>query len=182
MFSTSNFINPSNSATLLPHGLSNPDQFTFRKLYVDYSSTLLKIIYKIVKHDEEAEDLLQETFMKIFNNFYLYDASRATIYTWMAKIARNMALDHIKSASIKNNSKNIDLFHAENVCVNYNVETIGLKKLVFGLTVAQKEIIDLMYFHGFTQAQVAEELNIPLGTVKTKARAAILILRKFFAN
>jgi RNA polymerase sigma factor (sigma-70 family) len=154
-------------------------------LYDNYSSALYGVILRIVLNEELAEDVLQEAFVKIWNSFPQFDTAKGKLFTWIVNIARNLAIDKVRSRDFINSSKNQDIdkiasfVEMENQ-ENYNPELIGLKEMVNKLIPDQKKIIDLLYFGGYTQAEVAEELNIPLGTVKTRARMALINLREMF--
>jgi RNA polymerase sigma-70 factor (ECF subfamily) len=154
-------------------------------LYDMYSSSLYGIIYRIVQHEEIAEDLLQETFVKIWNSFSSFDSTKGRLFTWMVNVARNLSIDKIRSKDFRNNSKNQDLentvnFIDEQQNTALNPDILGVKELVQKLKPEQKSILDLVYFRGYTHVEAAEELGIPLGTVKTRMRMAIITLRKFF--
>lgn len=154
-------------------------------LYDMYSASLYGVIYRIVQHEEIAEDLLQDTFVKIWNSFPLYDSSKGRLFTWMVNIARNLSIDKIRSKDFRNSSKNQDLENTVNVIDDQNStainpDIVGVKELVQQLKPDQKSILDLIYFRGYTHVEAAEELGIPLGTVKTRMRMAIITLRKFF--
>jgi RNA polymerase sigma-70 factor (ECF subfamily) len=103
----------------------------------------------------------------------------------MVNIARNLSIDKIRSKDFKNQSKNQEL---ENNVLSideqrntvYQPELLGIKELVSTLKPEQKSILDLIYFKGYTHVEAAEELGIPLGTIKTRLRMAILQLRKYF--
>ena len=150
-----------------------------------YSSSLYGIIFRIVQHEEIAEDLLQDTFVRIWNSFSSYDSSKGRLFTWMVNVARNISIDKTRSKDFRNSSKTEDI---ENNVLSLemqssntlNPETMGLKELVAKLKPEQKIVLDLVYFRGFTHAEVSEELEIPLGTVKTRLRNAIISLRKVF--
>lgn len=155
----------------------------FEYLYDNYSPALLGVIYNVLRNEEASNDALQEVFVKIWNNIHNYDPSKAKLYTWMLNIARNHAIDKLRSKAMKTdrelrNDKNF-VSH-----INGNVSTfvdgIGLQKLIDGLDIEQRQIIDYIYFQGYTQSEVAEELNIPLGTVKSRVRLAVNKLRKHF--
>jgi RNA polymerase sigma factor (sigma-70 family) len=154
-------------------------------LYDHYSRALYGVIIQVVQTEELAEDVMQETFLKIWNNFSMFDDTKGRLYTWIVNIARNLAIDKIRSKDFRNNSKNQEL--ENNVPVidrfkntAYNPEVMGIKELVNNLRPEQQQIVDLIYFQGFTHSEVAEKLQIPLGTVKTRLRMSIMILRKFF--
>lgn len=154
-------------------------------LYDHYKAALYGVLYRIVPDEDEALDLLQDTFVKIWKNFDQYDPTKGRLYTWMVNVARNLAIDKLRSKDFNNNSKNQPIDNVVNVLdssKNYSInpDTIGLKEMMAKLSPEQISIIDLLYYQGYTQVEVAEELNIPLGTVKTRARLAISILRKEF--
>jgi RNA polymerase sigma-70 factor (ECF subfamily) len=165
--------------------LRNKEKAGAEALYDMYSSSLYGIIFRIVQHEEIAEDLLQDTFVRIWNSFSSYDASKGRLFTWMVNIARNISIDKTRSKDFRNSSKTEDIennvlsleMRADNTL---NPETMGLKELVAKLKPEQKIILDMVYFRGFTHAEVSEELEIPLGTVKTRLRNAIISLRKVF--
>jgi RNA polymerase sigma factor (sigma-70 family) len=169
----------------LVYSIKSGDQKTMSTLYTMYSPALLGIILRIIKFDEIAEDVLQETFVKIWKSIDQYQESKGKLFTWMARLAKNTAIDHLRGRGYINSRKNSDLDEVfveadkSNQMV-YNPETIGLRKLTMNLCAPQKAILDLIYFQGYSQSEVAEELNIPLGTVKTRLRMAITTLRKYF--
>lgn len=168
----------------LINDLKLTDMRAFSFLYQQYSSALLSIILKIVKSRETAEDVLQETFTKVASRINQYDETKGRLFTWMARIARNKALDQIKARGSANSSKNIkieemDLVEMNYVCY-YNPDTIGIGQLTTTLNPFQKEVLDLVYFQGYSHAETAKILNIPIGTVKTRIRISILTLRKYF--
>jgi RNA polymerase sigma factor (sigma-70 family) len=166
-------------------GLLAGNTSSLDKLYDSYSAALLGIISKIVKHDDVAEDVLQETFLKIWTSIPQYDPARGRLFTWMARLAKNKSIDHLRSRAEINSQRNedIDLLSPEvNQLhqIQYNPEHIGLKQLMSVLAPAQLLVLDLVYFQGYTQSEAALELNIPVGTVKTRIRIAIKTLRTFF--
>lgn len=165
--------------------LRQKDKLGAEALYDMYSSSLYGIIYRIVQHEEIAEDLLQETFVKIWNSFSSFDSSKGRLFTWMVNVARNLSIDKLRSKDFRNNSKNQDIennvnFIDEQRNTAINPDILGVKELVQKLKPEQKSILDLVYFRGYTHVEAAEELGIPLGTVKTRMRMAIITLRKFF--
>lgn len=171
--------------TELVYLLKIKDLNALEYLYEHYSKALYTIILRIVHKEEIAEEILQEAFLKIWNNFLLFDTNKGRLFTWLISIARNLAIDYKRSKTAANEAQNQEL--ESNVIlidtrdhIFYNPDTIGLKELVQELKTEQQEIIELIYFQGFTHAEAAEKLNIPLGTVKTRLRMAIMILRNYF--
>ena len=163
--------------------LLSKDKKSFGVLYDSYSNALFGIIFRIVQNDELAEDILQEVFIKIWNNSHTYDSKKSRLFTWMLNIARNSSIDYMRSKQGKVDKKNFSIDLVKNIYekpsnLNQINDYIGIKKLVDELKPDQKEIIDLAFFEGYTHPEIAEKLQIPLGTVKTKCRSAITILRK----
>ena len=163
--------------------LKSGDKSSFSYLYDNYSGALYSIIFKMVSNQELAEDILQETFVKIWNNFSAYDSSRGRLFTWMLNIARNLTIDTIRSKSYKKQSKiqrsEIAVNNtANNVNENDKFDALGIRNQLQSLKGDQRQIIDLCYFEGLTQDEVSKKLGIPLGTVKTRMRTAISVLRK----
>ena len=159
----------------------------FSNLYHNYAPALLGIISRIVNCRESSEDVLQETFIKISRSISSYDPDKSRLFTWMAKLAKNTAIDQLRSRGHRDRNKCDDLNeivekvdHRHNA--SYNPDTIGIKQLTHVLTPAQKQILDLVYFQGYTHTEAAEELGIPVGTIKTRIRNAILTLRQYFNN
>jgi RNA polymerase sigma factor (sigma-70 family) len=156
-----------------------------RYLYDKYAAALYGVIYRIVPSPEVAEEILQETFIKVWQKINSFDNTKGRLYTWMLNIARNQAIDKTRSTDFKNTeqTQNTDFYvSATNAAGDeeINPEHIGLKEIVGTLRREQKELIDLIYFMGFTQAEAAAKLRMPLGTVKTRVRSAIIELRKLF--
>lgn len=167
--------------------LKSGDESAFAYLYDHYSGALYTVILRMSGDKQLSEDLLQEAFVKIWNNFSAYDESRGRLFTWMLNIARNLTIDNFRSKDYKKQSK---IQKIDNI-VNYNrnsineinkFDTLGLRKQTLSLKEDQKIVLDLAYFEGFTQEDIAKKLEIPLGTVKTRMRAAISELKKIFRS
>lgn len=165
--------------------LQRHDKIAAEALYDMYSSSLYGVIIRIVQHTELAEDLLQETFVKIWNSSSSYNSDKGRLFTWMVNIARNLSIDKIRSKDYKNQTKNHELEinvtsidAARNT--SYMPDLLGVKDLVNKLKPEQKVILDLVYFKGYTHLEAADELSIPLGTIKTRLRMGIMQLRKYF--
>lgn len=174
---------PYNDEQRLILGIQEKEATAFNYLYDNYSGALFGVINRIVQSEEIAEDVLQEAFVKIWKNADQYNTQKGTLFTWMLNISRNLAIDTLRSKSYKKETQNQNL--EENVYqvdsqeqVQTKVDHIGLKEQVNQLKPDQKILIDMIYFEGYTQDDVSKELNIPLGTVKTRLRAAIQQLRK----
>ena len=149
-----------------------------------YSKSLFAVINNLVKDREEAEDVLQEVFVKIWKNIDSYSEEKGRLYTWMLNIARNTSIDKLRSKGYNTNSKNLNTDNFVHILDSSNkltnmIDSIGIKEFVNKLKPKCIEIIDLLFFKGFTQQEAADELAIPLGTVKTQNRNCINDLRTF---
>jgi RNA polymerase sigma factor (sigma-70 family) len=163
--------------------LQQQDEQAFSYLYDNYSGAIFGMIYKMVNDKLLSEDILQEGFVKIWNNFSSYDPVKGRLFTWMINLTRNLTIDTLRSKGFKQQSK---IYSDENSVNNVSDSTraaekfdaMGIRKQLSLLTNDQRQIVDLAYFGGLTQDEISKQLGIPLGTVKTRMRAAILELRK----
>lgn len=165
--------------------LQSKDERGFSILYDNYSSALYGVILKIVRSEEIAADVMQDSFVKIWKNIEGYNRTKGTLFTWILNVARNTAIDRIRSQEFQNSQKNQDLDSSINFIDNqgsnqFDVDAIGIRKVVENLRPEHQQMIDLLYFQGYTQAEVSEEFGIPLGTVKTRVKAAVVQLRQYF--
>jgi RNA polymerase sigma-70 factor (ECF subfamily) len=165
--------------------LRRREKIAVEALYDMYSASLFGVISRIINDTAIAEDVLQDTFVKIWNSFSSYSTEKGRLFTWMVNIARNLAIDKIRSKDFKNQGKNQELennvtFIDEQRNTVYKPELLGIKDLVENLKPEQKSILDLVYFKGYTHVEAADELGVPLGTIKTRLRMAIIQLRKHF--
>lgn len=159
------------------------DQQAFSYLYDNYAGALNTVIFKMVENKELAEDVLQEAFVKIWNNFENYDKSKGRLFTWMLNITRNLTIDTLRSKSFKKQKKisgdENSVSSLEEIKTGIDrYDAMGLRKQVSNLKEDQRSIIDMAYFFGYTQDEISKHLGIPLGTVKTRMRTAIIELRK----
>ena len=161
------------------------DRIGAQAMYDMYSASLFGVIVRVVQDNEIAEDLLQESFVKIWNSIDSYDEKKGRLFTWMVNLARNLSVDKVRSKDFRNNVKNQDIENSviaidEQRNTMLNPETLGVREMVENLKPEAKAVLDLIYFKGYTQVEASEELGIPLGTVKTRVRLAIIGLRKLF--
>jgi RNA polymerase sigma-70 factor (ECF subfamily) len=169
------------SESELVASLQQRSEKAFSYLYDNYSAALYGVINSIVTEAETANDVLQDVFVNIWKKIESYDPAKGRLFTWMLNIARNAAIDKIRSKGFRDSLKNQPI--SENVDMNAGsvinpvVNDVGLKKVISRLKEEQRVLIDLAYFHGFTHEEIAKAMNIPLGTVKTRIRSALIQLR-----
>lgn len=159
----------------------------FDYLYKQYSGALYGIIRKVITDEQTAQDVLQEVFVKIWNNIDKFDASKGRLYTWMLNLARNAAIDKLRSKGEimkgKIHTGEDIVYRQENVLqTEQQTDAIGLRKVVADLKPEYQSIVELAYFKGYTLDEISKSLDMPLGTVKTRMRKAISMLREHYNN
>ena len=154
----------------------------FAYLYDNYAGALFGVIHSIITERENANDILQDVFLNIWKKIDSYDSAKGRLFTWMLNIARNAAIDKLRSRSFRDGLKNQPI--SENVDVSIGpgaispaINDVGLRKVISRLKEEQRVLIDLSYFQGYTHEEIAKAMNIPLGTVKTRIRSALIQLR-----
>jgi RNA polymerase sigma-70 factor (ECF subfamily) len=156
----------------------NNDAFNY--LYDHYSGALFTIINQIVPDKDTASDVLQEVFVNVWRKIGTYDETKGRLFTWMLNIARNAAIDKVRSKGYRDSQRTQTIAEGESgmaMSSNPVVNDVGLKKVLTTLNEEYRKLIDLSYFQGFTHEEIAKMLGIPLGTVKTRIRTAISQLR-----
>ena len=159
----------------------------FSVLYDNYSAALFGVVNKVVKSEEIAADVTQDAFVKIWKNLDNYNSAKGTIFTWMINVARNTAIDKIRSQEYIQTRQNLEIESYVGVIdhqnsSSFNVDAIGLQKIIDKLKPEYRQLIDLVYFKGYTQSEIAEEFDIPLGTIKTRIKSAITSLRGYMSE
>ncbi len=154
----------------------------YEKLYNMYCDSISGVVNTIVKDHNVTQEITQDVFIKAWNKADTYSAKKGRFFTWLLNIARNAAIDYTRSKKHKQDKQNLNADFFVDILENTDslessVDTIGLKEMVLNLTDKCKAIINLLYFKGFTQKEASEELNIPLGTIKTRNRSCIGELR-----
>ncbi len=164
-------------------GLKRRDKNALSYLYDHYADALLGVISRIVQDQDVAEEVLQDAFLRYWEKIEQYEAEKGRLFTWMMRIARNLALDKLRSKGMKQQTKSDSI--SDNVYTldqsqhtESSVDAIGLEDVLNELPEEQRFVIEKLYLRGYTQSEVAEEFDIPLGTVKTRLRSAMLKLRK----
>ena len=155
---------------------------SFSYLYDNYSGALLGVVGAIVPDQEIARDVLQEVFVNIWRKIESYDPTKGRLFTWMMNVARNAAIDKIRSKGYQDSLKNRAI--PDNVDTNTpgaitgpQIDDVGLKKVLTKLKDEHRILIDLSYYQGYTHEEISKALQIPLGTVKTRIRSALIHLR-----
>ncbi len=148
-------------------------------LYHHYSDAIYGIVHRILRRQEESEEVLQSVFLKIWNNIDSYNESKATLFTWMAQIARNTAIDmkRLKSFEMTSNTSSFDNTEY-GMAAESSEKSVDIKALIKNMPDKYRILLNKMFLEGYTQQEISDELEIPLGTVKTRLRDAIQTLRE----
>ncbi len=161
--------------------LKQHQESAFNYLYDHYSASLYSVILNIVPDKELANDVLQEVFLKIWRQIDTYDTTKGRLFTWMLNVARNASIDIVRSKNFQNNKQNRELtesVYEAGGSTETDIDKIGLRKIVHKLKEDYKVLIELSYFQGYTQDEISKMLSIPLGTVKTRLRTALIQLKQ----
>lgn len=162
--------------------LQEKDKKAISLLYKNYSGALFGIIKRTISSEEVANEVLQDVFVKVWKNADKYNAQKGRLFTWLVQITRNASIDTIRSGRYQRGTKTDELDVIVSNSLDHSEEADikdeGLRNVVNELDPKYRSIIDLVYFQSYTQSEVAKELDIPIGTVKTRVRSAILELRK----
>lgn len=158
------------------------NQLAFEKLYGMYSKSIHGVVYNIVKDSDIADELMQDVFIKAWKKSDTYSSKKGRFFTWILNIARNTAIDKTRSKAFKQSKQNLNAdFFVDIIASHDNLDSstdaIGIKKFVTNLGQKCKEVIELLYFKGFTQKEASETLQMPIGTIKTRNRSCIQQLR-----
>lgn len=164
--------------------LRQGDKKAFQHLYTAYYPALLAIITRIVKNSDEAEDLLQDTYVKVWQRFQYYDSERGTLYTWLLNVARNTALSALSRRKVACSSLDDEAVPVQlpaSLSSWPDTDTIGVKYVIKqALNAQQWQVLELTYWGGCTHQETAERLALPIGTVKSRIRQSLIQLRPLF--
>jgi len=167
---------------LLVKQFQNKNHIAFEKLYDMYSKSIHGVVYNIVKDTSIADEIMQDVFIKAWHKSDTYSSKKGRFFTWILNIARNAAIDKTRSKAFKQKKQNLSTDYFVDIIASHDnldssTDAIGIKKFVTELGDKCKAVIELLYFKGFTQKEASEELQMPIGTIKTRNRNCIQQLR-----
>ena len=170
----------------LARRLCERDAGAMRELYDRYGRLVYSLIMRIVRNSAAAEDLVQETFLRVWNRMQAFDQERGALGPWVLTVARNRAIDYLRSADGRMSAASLELDRLEHPAQFCDFEDRALsldrarrlKDAFEKLTPNQKMVVELAYYEGLSQTEMAERMQQPLGTVKTWVRSALKVLRE----
>ncbi len=161
----------------LINSIKNGDSAAFSYLYKSYSQALFTVIYDKIRCYHTSKDLLQDVFIRIHEKFEQYDPARGRLYTWMLSITKHRITDYLRSAVYKMRAMSSET--NGDIAIHRSVDAIGITRFLFKLDKKYQPIMKLAFYEGYSQVEISKELEIPLGTVKTRMRTALSILRSY---
>jgi len=162
--------------------LKERDEKAISLLYDNYADTLYGVALKVVRDEDLAQDVVQESLVKIWKKSDSYDASKAKLFTWLFRITRNTAIDKLRSVNNKSDKEiQIDVSDVFTLGVeSTRPELMDIKEHLEKIEPKYKTVLDALFFEGMTQQEASEELDIPLGTIKSRLKIGLRELRKIY--
>jgi RNA polymerase sigma-70 factor, ECF subfamily len=166
------------------------DRAALATLYDRYSGLVYKLALRILKTPEPAADLTQEIFLSLWNRPDRYNAERGSIAVFLSVMTRSQALNRIRSTKSQEQlTQRIGRADMAIPSDNPNLDQASLKELshrvcsaLAQLPEAQRQVLELAYYEGFSQSDITEKTGIPLGTVKSRSRQGLLKLRELLKD
>lgn len=172
-----------NPDKVLIEQVSKGDKSAFKEIYSRFSQVTYNLAFRMLRDREDAEEVVQEIFLQIWNKAKSYDPGRGAVSTWVLNIARSRAIDKIRKVGYRDRNIEIDEEKVNsNVDVSRNLEDRDesknvIKQALESLPEKQRTAIELVYFEGLTHVEAADKLNEPVGTIKTRIRLGVLKLK-----
>jgi RNA polymerase sigma factor (sigma-70 family) len=153
------------------------DEQAMTIFYQYYRQSLYHFIWRVVRQNELAEDILQESMLKFWLSFAAYDATKGRLFTWALNLSRNLAIDRLREARYKQAKQTTSLSEAEWAQLvatgSFEPEHIGVRDWLTALPADDRQLLDTLYFQGYSHAEAAAHLHLPLGTVKSRVKRIV---------
>ena len=164
--------------------LQERDEKAISLLYDNYADTLYGVAYKVVKDEDLAQDIVQESFVKIWKKSDSYDPTKAKLFTWLFRITRNTAIDKLRSINTKSDKEiQIDVSDVYNLGEqSIKPEFLDVKENLGKLESKYRIVLEALFFEGMTQQEASDELDIPLGTIKSRLKIGLREMRKIYGS
>lgn len=181
-------MSPDNPIQLLQK-IVDKDERAFERLYDTFSGLVMALALRILRDRLKAEELVQDVFMHVWNKASSYDTTRGKPEAWLIMLTRSRAIDRIRSSQTQ--TRLTTSLDGDELVQNKNLEStdgfsadarMSLDGLVDKITKEQRKVLELAYYEGLTQSEIALKLSLPLGTAKTRIRDGLLHLRKILQN
>jgi RNA polymerase sigma-70 factor (ECF subfamily) len=186
------YLDPTQGASLAPlldadlvGRIADRDETALATLYRRHAGTLLALSLRILGASGDAEDVVQETFLQVWRQAARYDPTRSSVNSWLVLIARSRAIDRLRSRRVaerialaaEGEASEVDTSPAADRNVFFAERRARIRRALAALPAEQREVIELAFFRGLTQIEIALRTSTPLGTVKTRTLLAMKKLR-----
>lgn len=178
---------PESDVELL-HAVARGDEGALARLYDQYRVILFGLLVRILNSREEAEDVLQEVFLQVWRRARDFDEGRGRPFTWLVTLARSRAIDRIRQLGARQRLADSAAQNTPDEASDAAADTLHseqreiLARALAALPEEQRRTLNLAYFEGLTQSEIAEKLGTPLGTVKTRMRSGMIKLRELLGE
>lgn len=166
----------------LIHQLKDKDERALSLLYDKYAGAIYSVIIKMVRDEGKAQNLLQDTFMTVWDKAENYDASKGRFYTWVFRIARNKTLNFLRKVEPLIQTDDFSVYDSKEEAISIDAKYLELNGAITTLEEHHKEAIELVYFKGLTHKEAHQQMDVPLGTFKSYVRQALKQLRKAYTK
>jgi RNA polymerase sigma-70 factor (ECF subfamily) len=176
------FLTLMENDTALIEQLKKSDERALSELYDKYSAAIYSVILKMIKDEGKAQDILQETFLTVWEKAEQYDSSKGRFYTWVFRIARNKTLNILRKNEPLIQSDDLSVYKNKEDAVRIDPKFLELNGAITQLELHHRQAIELVYFRGFTHREAHQEMDVPLGTFKSYVRQALKQLKASYAK
>mgnify|MGYP000262077561 CR=1 FL=1 len=162
--------------------LKDKDERALSLLYDKYAGAIYSVIIKMVRDEGKAQNLLQDTFMTVWDKAESYDASKGRFYTWVFRIARNKTLNFLRKVEPLIQTDDFSVHDSKEEAISIDAKYLELNGAITTLEEHHKKAIELVYFKGLTHKEAHQQMDVPLGTFKSYVRQALKQLRKAYTK
>ncbi|WP_299118965.1 sigma-70 family RNA polymerase sigma factor [uncultured Winogradskyella sp.] len=162
--------------------LKNKDERALSVLYDKYSGAIYGVIIKMIRDEGKAQNILQDTFMTVWDKAESYDVDKGRFYTWVYRIAKNKTLNVLRKTDPLIQTDDFSVHINKEDAISIDAEYLELNGAVKKLEDHHKEAIELVYFKGLTHREAHKEMDVPLGTFKSYVRQALKQVRETYTK
>jgi RNA polymerase sigma-70 factor (ECF subfamily) len=150
------------------------------ELYDRYSSIVYAVAMRVLGDTGAAEDVLQDIFMQLWRNPGAFDASRGSLAPWLAVIARNRAVDTLRKRRPQDDVSEVTLSFVPDMAAEADRSRVSekVRSVLKEMPAPQRSALEMAYFEGYSHSEIAQKTGEPLGTIKTRIRAGLVLLRR----
>lgn len=167
---------------LLIKQLQNQEEHALSKLYDKYSPAIFGVIIRMCKDEAQAQNLLQDTFMTVWEKSHQYDSKKGKFYTWVYRIAKNKVLNFLRKSNQLIQNEDLSVYSNKEDEITIDSEFLELKGAINKLENHHKKALELVYFDGLTHREAHTEMDVPLGTFKSYVRQALKKLKEHYSK